>query len=906
MSDLETDFLAWAAQQAPWQQDLLRRIAGAEMLSISDYQRYAAAAERAELAKPAPWYLTQELDAQPDFIPLDATHISATVAGGDPVRVTKILHIHGANDLAPGASLDFYSDGLTIIAGKNGSGKSGYTRILKQVAASRAPEKILPNAYSPRIKPKATVSYRLGEASPVTALTWEYGTERIESPLQRVRVFDARSANTQVAEPNPVAYVPASLQILSDYTQALQEVAAVIESDTQKERLQERSFGELESAIGREISENLGKQLALDELRRVEALTPEEEAELDGIPGKLHELTSTNPAAVAAQGRQRAAQLRSLARDLEIVATKLTPDGIELSQKLRDDVEAARVEVERTRSIFTNADVLPGTGNEQWRRMWLAARDYSESDPHQHRFPENLESCPFCVQPLGAKAIARMKLFGEFMSGEAQERASLAQSLRSADEAALTALPLSSFAEQDSVSLVRIYDENLADGLSKWADQATKLRDSLLATIDDDEVECIPYVITDPDGAGKEAMPSPISLDTLPRETAVALRGFAATEEETATTLAATDRSAQAVAEMTTRRDVLIARRDIASNREAIGAQHDRFIRAERLNAAKSSCNTASASNKNSKLSQGYVTKVCQQFEAEAKALGLDRVPVELAFDRTKRGVSYIKVRLKEAPDVPVASVLSEGEQRVAAIAGFFADLTESDDASTLVFDDPVSSLDQLYRSKVAQRLVHEAESRQVLVFTHDFSFVQYLYEEKNLQDTRRAAKGAPASRDLTYLHISRSPDGAGALTGAESWRHVSIKERLGRLSDRCQAARAMYNRNDTVGYEKEANDIVGALREAWEAFVEQDLLSGVVIRHGRSVHTQKLIKITDLTAQDTAEVERGMSVESRYMTGHDRPLSDGSAPQSPDWLDDEVETLKTYRLAVIKRREKK
>jgi len=145
------------------------------------------------------------------------------------------------------------------------------------------------------------------------------------------------------------------------------------------------------------------------------------------------------------------------------------------------------------------------------------------------------------------------------------------------------------------------------------------------------------------------------------------------------------------------------------------------------------------ASRKNSELSQSYVSSVCQRFEVEAKTLGLERVHVELIFDRSSRGVSYIKVSLKNAPQIAVASVLSEGEQRVTAIAGFFADLAESGDNSSVVFDDPVSSLDQEFRVKVAQRLLQEAETRQVLVFTRDFAFVQYLYEEKDIDDKRKA-----------------------------------------------------------------------------------------------------------------------------------------------------------------------
>jgi hypothetical protein len=381
------------------------------------------------------------------------------------------------------------------------------------------------------------------------------------------------------------------------------------------------------------------------------------------------------------------------------------------------------------------------------------------------------------------------------------------------------------------------------------------------------------------------------------------LRNAAGIENASAETLAATDTSALAAAQLEARGEALTVRRGLVAEIGAIGAQHDRAVRAACLDAAKSTCNTSGASRKNSDLSSSYVKKVCQQFEQEAEQLGLERVPVELIFDRSSRGVSYIKVSLKSAPQISVSLVLSEGEQRVTAIAGFFADLTESGDFSTLVFDDPVSSLDQEFRVKVARRLLEEAERRQVLVFTHDFSFVQYLYEEKRLRDLQAQADSRDPAPDINYLHIDRTPAGAGVVTTAEEWRLVSIRERIGRLKQRTEDAGVLYRNNDLAAYGTLAGDIVGAIREMWEAFVEQEFLNGVVIRHDRRVQTQRLSKLTDIDPADLAAIDLGMSVESRFMTGHATPVSDGTGAMSPGELNIEVKRLEDLRSAVLARR---
>ena len=112
-----------------------------------------------------------------------------------------------------------------------------------------------------------------------------------------------------------------------------------------------------------------------------------------------------------------------------------------------------------------------------------------------------------------------------------------------------------------------------------------------------------------------------------------------------------------------------------------------------------------------------------------------------------------------------------------------------------------------------------------------------------------------------------------------------------------------LYRNGDIPEYERELGDIVGALRDTWEVFVEQELLNNVVTRHQRGVQTQRLSKLTDLTDQDIASVDLGMTVTSRHMTGHASPGTDGSAPQGPDWLIGEVNAFTTFRDAVLARR---
>jgi energy-coupling factor transporter ATP-binding protein EcfA2 len=886
MGDLEDGLLNWSLNLDDWKRDLLRRLAAGEIISSIDLRTYADAAERNELEKESPWFSEPELGDPTEFVPLDATHLTATVEGGDPVRITKLVHIHGANDLARSATLEINPVGLTVIAGSNGSGKSGYTRILKQVAASRASEEVLPNAFGSSAIPKAVVSYRVGD-SPAQELTWESGIERVESPLQRVRVFDTKAANVHLTGSTEIAYVPSTLQVLAEYTHVLQQIEEVIDTDLHQLSLQNREWPALEVGLGAEVLENLGRDVALHLLQGLTPLSEEEESELAAIPIKLRDLTASNPAALAVQARQRAGQLATLARNLEVIEAKVSADAFSASKKLQADLVAAEEKAKEARRLVEAEGVTNGTGGDAWQEMWNAARAFAEAD-HEHGFPDPSEDakCPLCQQDLDENAKDRFVRFASFMSGEAQTALVTARALRNADSDALRALPLDSIITQDLVDLVGTYDSDVSKTLLPAIAEATRIRQVLVGGSDEDASDF-----------------NPVTLSITLAAAIKALRDAATSEISAAESLAATDASAVAAAQLEARLEALKVRQGLVAELDAISAQHDRVIRRSRLAASKSSCNTGVASRKNSELSSSYVEKVCRRFEEEAKNLGIQRVPVELIFDRSARGVSYIKVSLKGAPQILVSSVLSEGEQRVTAIAGFFADLTESGDLSTLVFDDPVSSLDQEFRVKVAQRLLEEAEHRQVLVFTHDVSFVQYLYEEKKFRDKAARAAGQQPAPDIDYLHIGRSGDGAGVLTTAETWRHVSVKERIGRIKQRIQSASVLYRNNDRIAYESEGRDIAGAIRDTWEAFVEQELLNAVVTRHDRRVQTQRLEELLDLNDTDIATVDLGMSIHSRFMTGHASPVSDSSAPMSPEDLEAEVKRLEELKKTVHDRR---
>ena len=106
---------------------------------------------------------------------------------------------------------------------------------------------------------------------------------------------------------------------------------------------------------------------------------------------------------------------------------------------------------------------------------------------------------------------------------------------------------------------------------------------------------------------------------------------------------------------------------------------------------------------------------------------------------------------------------MSEGEQRAVALADFLTEIALNPANAGIVLDDPVNSQDHQRKELIARRLIKEARSRQVIVFTHDLVFlnnlVQFTEEEEVQYQAHwvdRDADGNPGCVALTFAVPSR------------------------------------------------------------------------------------------------------------------------------------------------------
>jgi ABC-type lipoprotein export system ATPase subunit len=325
-----------------------------------------------------------------------------------------------------------------------------------------------------------------------------------------------------------------------------------------------------------------------------------------------------------------------------------------------------------------------------------------------------------------------------------------------------------------------------------------------------------------------------------------------------------------------------------------ISKEIDRRKELKMLNQCYSKCRTNAVTMFSNELASTYVGQSLRDnFQKELVGFGFVNIQIQTE-TRGARGKQYHYLKLNEITptNASLKDILSEGEHRCIALSIFLSELTLADHKSAIIFDDPVSSLDHKWRKKIAKRIVEESRIRQVIVFTHDITFLLLVQEYAD-----------NFALTLTIKSLTRKKEETGIIAGNPPWDALSVNKRIGQLRSEHQRIDKIERTQTEEEYRENIKPLYGKLRETWERLVEEVLLNGAVQRFGRSIQTQRLSKVVDLQDSDYDIVELNMTKCSTYFNGHD---SAGELievmPTSTEFLKD-IQTIEDYVAEVRKRR---
>src|SRR5438309_619700 len=124
------DIYEWSLTRPLWQRDALRRLLQQSSLTRQDVEELAQFC-RSEVGLSAP----STTRVAP--VALSESDFGDAQSKTPGVRISSVRDTRHVNALAPDNALRLHANGVTVIYGDNGAGKSGYVRVLKKLCRAR-------------------------------------------------------------------------------------------------------------------------------------------------------------------------------------------------------------------------------------------------------------------------------------------------------------------------------------------------------------------------------------------------------------------------------------------------------------------------------------------------------------------------------------------------------------------------------------------------------------------------------------------------------------------------------------------------------------------------------------------------------------------------------------------------
>ena len=421
---IEQEIVDWLHGRPDWQQEAAVRILTNPVLGSADLDQLTA--------------LCKTADGQKRTSKKIFSGLGGGVAQSQQLHIVSISDICGIENLNPRKPLTFGDGNLVVVYGNNGSGKSGYVRILKKICGK-------PDAGALRANVFATVPERRCcriefkiSGLPVPKEWNADGTALSE--LSAVDMFDMDSGRLYLSRENEASYTPRTVALFDDLVQACQGVRERLqkEKDALPSKLPTIPLGYISTRAAK-LYGSLKATRTEGELGLILNWSQDDQKRLNDLEERLK---VDDPTKLAAAKRAQKAQIDGISQK---IADALSALSTELCLKvlglMRTAQKKRKLATEGATKALTSAS-LDGVGCDLWLALWEAARLYSEGKAYPSIiFPNTTDGakCVLCQQLLTTDAQQRLAEFENYVKGELEASAKTAEILY---KEAIESLPL--------------------------------------------------------------------------------------------------------------------------------------------------------------------------------------------------------------------------------------------------------------------------------------------------------------------------------------------------------------------------------------------------------------------------------------------------------------------------------
>ncbi len=849
MANVIEKIIEWANELPYWEQSALEKIINNIVLKEADYE---------EILK----YFkedTQLVHMSENRPEISLSELSACTTPFIPLIIEKMYCINNVNALPSGQEIHFHPQ-LTVIYGNNGSGKTGYARILACSATARGKREIIPNvgvAPNTAKKPKAVFDI-LDTKGVKHSIGFEYIKDKRCKELSSFYVFDSNSHKAYIDDSHEVELSPIGLDILTRLSDVVDYIKEKIQkeiNDKNRNLNLEKQF-EGNSCI-REMLSKISRETNIDNIILLSKLTPPEMKEKKKLEDRILKIKTLNiPNNIKILQLQKD-DLFKLISELDKLLLLVDDKAIEVINTLINNYNNFKSQVSQLSIDNFKSEKFSQIGTETWYAFVDAAKKLSDSENKSgYKYPNKGDICLLCRQTLSEKEVALFRDLWSFIDSETKDYYENANEQCIEKYCEIENIKYDFFGEGSTIRrFLKDKDINIVVNIDEFIvsikNRVTEML-SMLGKREDVKVTPIKEYKKD-------------SLNEIKKEI------------ENEISMLEKNNYPEILNEIEYELKCYLHRESLATHINEI----DSFIEDMRwINKAESiSLSTRHISIKYNEIFQEFIAKKLREtFESN---LGKFRKELKVSIDtRTQKGQILKKLIIQKHPDITtrpnIEFILSEGEKRAVAISDFLTEVKLDENSKGMIFDDPVTSLDDEWKEKIASILVEEAKNKQIIIFTHDLHFHYLLMKYSSEFDVDQQAHWIRRDEynDVPgYVYLNNSPS---------SEKEYRIPKRA---IDFCNKAKSATPQEQ----ESLLKSGFGALRTTYEVFIIYELFNEVVLRFEERISFGRLKDIVwdeDIIKQVIKKCE----YLSRYIEGHSH--SDEYSSKKPDvkTLNDEIE----------------
>ena len=778
--------------------------------------------------------------------------------------LTSLQNLKGVNALVENQKIDFCPQ-VTIIYGVNGSGKTGYTRLLKKAFHSRSTEDILPNIHV--ASGHSNVSAEISFTSNSKPYSLTYPDHKQQNEFRQFSIFDNKCVNVHLTNKNQFEFRPAGLDFFADLIEAFKKIEEKITDDiTNKSATKDYpSLFDGESDI-KNVLNTLSAKTQIDDLKKLIPITEEEKknrSELEEQKAQLQTLKKDKEIADLNDYKALLTTLKTSIADNNkfFTAESLSKIKTAISDCLSKDDTAKTEGIENFKT-----DKIMNVGSKEWKDFIAAAQDFAKQQVGDNeKYPKADDYCILCQQPLSIEAQKLIASYWVFIKSQTEQDAKNAQTALNLHKKSYEGLKFGLLPE-DGVLTKWMLEKHKKEALEikEHLQKQKTLSESIISDL------------TTKTANDRTA----IQIDTTHIDTIV--QGI----EGSITKLQENDPTAD-IKNLQDSITYLNHKEKLEQHITGIETYVTNLKWAATATKAKCQISKRKITDKEKELSGKYFNEAyVSAFNDECKSLNCE-IGIDISHTGSA-GTSYRQLFLKGKEP---SKILSEGEQKIISLADFLAEMKLSEITCGVIFDDPVTSLDDERKGRIAERIAEESTKNQVVVFTHDLVFVSTLIS---------------ACCEFKIDHVCHWIEKRDDTPGYVFLNNAPSYEKQYRNSEIPRSHYVEANKTDCPPAQREylVKSAFTELRTCYEVLVINDLFKNVVQRFNERVSVDSL-KDVCFVDELVTELLDNFGQCCRYMEGHTH--SDKYAYQKPtvENLNAEINRYDDIRTKIRKSKKK-